>query len=183
MSPHSPDPSKRPPHPLAVSLIERLRGRDGLTVLEIGAGSGRNTRALTGAGFAVVGFDGQFADAALSTHALLHGTPATIDELLLRIANHLKPGAPLYATFGSTHDARYRMGEEIEPRVYAPLDGDERGVPHTFFDEPRLRALVGRHFHIESLTEVKVDDIAGTWAHKEQPLESAVHWFLIATKR
>jgi hypothetical protein len=184
MSPHSPDPAERPPHPLAVSLIERLRGRDGLSVLEIGAGSGRNTRALSAAGLYVFGgLNGPVADAAIATHALLHGTPATIGELLERIASGLRARAPLYATFGSTRDARYRTGEEIEPRVYAPLDGDERGVAHTFFDEVRLRALIDRHFHIESLAEVSVDDIAGTWAHQERPLEGAVHWFLVATKR
>ncbi len=184
MSPHSPDPAERPPHPLAVSLIERLRGRDGLTVLEIGAGSGRNTRALTAAGFTVIGFNGPTAPhAALSTHALLHGTTASIGELLKRISDGLSAEAPLFATFGSVNDARYGQGSQIESHVYAPADGDERGIAHAFFDEARLRALVGRYFHIESLREVGVDNIAGTWAHREWPLEGAIHWFLIAEKR
>ena len=73
MTSDSPEAVPRPPHPLALDLIERLRDRPGARVLEIGAGSGRNTRALIGAGLRVQAppDSGPYA-AALSTHALLH---------------------------------------------------------------------------------------------------------------
>ena len=78
-------------HPLAVRLVEHLRGGPEIRVLEFACGGGRNTRALRGAGLDVVtiddptaaspapfaGLPGDFA-AALSTHGLLHGTPAII---------------------------------------------------------------------------------------------------------
>ena len=184
MSPVSPDPVSRPPHPLALALIERLRERPGARVLEIGAGSGRNTRALAAAGFRVCELPaGQPCAAALSTHALLHGTPGLLTTELAEIARALEARAPFFGTFGSVHDARYGIGTRHEPHVYAALDGDEAGVAHVYFDEPRLRELLSSNFIVESMLEVGVDRIAGDWAHRRAPLHGAVHWFVIASVR
>ncbi len=183
MTSDSPEPTHRPPHPLALELIERLRARPGADVLEVGAGNGRNTRALVAAGFRVCSLpgDGPCA-AALTTHALLHGTPASIGLQLATIARALEPDASLFGTFGSTRDGRYGSGTLLEPYVYAPLEGDERDVAHAYFDQTRLRDLLS-HWRIESMREVPVDDVAGKWAHTTAPLRDAVHWFVIATKR
>ena len=179
-SPHAPH---RPPHPLALELIERLRGRPGARVLEIGAGSGRNTRALAAAGLAVQTLPATDCAGAISTHALLHGTRESLAAQLAQIARSLERDAPLYATFGSVRDARYGKGRALEPHVFAPLDGDEIGVPHAYFDEARLRALLAPYFTIESIYEAAVDEIAGSWAHPAAPLRNAVHWFVIASAR
>jgi len=193
MPPASPSgPGFRAPHPLAERLVARARNRAGIRVLEVGTGSGRNATALATAGIAFVSIGasasirplepaGSFA-AALATHALLHGTPATIRLRLLEIARVLEPGGLLYATFGSTRDARFGRGERIDAGTYAPADGDEAGVPHAFFDEPRLRALLGEAFAISVMEEVGVDDIAGKWAHANAPLRDAVHWFVEASR-
>jgi hypothetical protein len=183
MNSDSPETVPRPPHPLALDLIERLRDRPAARVLEIGPGSGRNTRALVATGLRVstAPDDGPFA-AALSTHALLHGTPASLRRGLAAIAAALEKGAPLYGTFGSTRDARYGAGTKLEAHVYATDDGDEAGVAHAYFDEARLRELLAVGFTIESLREVAVDDIAGTWAHQKAPLRGAVHWFVVARR-
>ncbi|MGB6987099.1 MAG: hypothetical protein WBD74_14095 [Candidatus Aquilonibacter sp.] len=184
MTPESPEAVHRPPHPLALELIERLRARPGAQILEIGAGSGRNTRALEAAGFRVYAPPaGGPCAAALTTHALLHGTPESLGRALATIADALEPAAPLFGTFGSTEDARYGIGTNLEPYVYAAEDGDERGVVHAYFDAARLRELLAPHFAIESMHEVKVDEIAGKWAHATTPLRGAVHWFVVATKR
>lgn len=180
MSPDSPERAVRPPHPLALELIERLRGRAGAAVLEVGAGSGRNTRALCDAGFSVVGLDdGVKAAAAISTHALLHGTPDSIAQLLAQIARRLEPDAPFFVTFGSVRDRRFGEGTRIAENVYAPDEGDERGVPHAFFDETSLRRLLEPQWRIESLREEPVDDVAGRWAHEQRPLHGAFHWFAV----
>ncbi len=180
MSPDSPQPDLRPPHPLALELIERLRNRPGAPVLEIGCGSGRNTRALEAAGFRVTGLEKEdIAAGALSTHTFLHGTPASIDELFARVAERLEPHAPFYVTFGSVRDARYGLGTRLEEHVYAPGTGDERGVPHTFFDEASLRSLAQRRWDVQSLREERVDDVAGKWAHERTPLHGAFHWFAV----
>lgn len=184
MPPDSPQPLPRPPHPLALELIDRLRDRAGAAVLEIGAGSGRNTRALRDAGFSVVVLDDDVTvAAALSTHALLHGTRASIAATLARIARRVEPHGALFITLGSMRDARYGRGTFIEERVYAPEDGDERGVPHAYFDEPGVRELLNHDWMLESLRETDVDAIAGSWAHQQAPLHDAVHWFVVATRR
>ena len=159
----------------------------GASVLEIGSGSRRNRDALEAAGFYVTAFEprpthGSTFDAALSTHGLLHGTHETIAAQLQDIAALLKTGAPLYATFASIADQRWGKGVRVAPDVYAAQTGDEAGVPHAFFDQARLSALLDEHFAIESIREVNVADIVGTWAHAEPP-RGSVHFFVIAVRR
>lgn len=187
MTPHLP---KNIPHPLALALIDRMRAYPNAAILEIGIGSGRNAAALSQAGL-VVHATRDYLDlrpekvlfrAAISTHALLHGTTEQIRTALQAIAARLVAGAPLCATFGSTRDARFGEGTRIDAYTFAPIDGDERGVTHTFFDEPRLRALLADNYDIESIEERNVDAIAGAWAHTTRPLRAAVHWFVIATR-
>jgi hypothetical protein len=182
------------PHPLAVRLVEHLRTGPAGRVLDFASGRGRNTEALRAAGFTVVavddhtagaaaplaGLSGPFA-AALSTHGLLHGTPATVGATLAGIAGLLAKGAPLYATFGSVRDARFGSGSRIDDFTYAPESGDERGVAHAFFDRVRLSELLGAHFAIRSLEEHDAGQSAARWAHTERPLSGAVHWFAVAT--
>ena len=184
------DSNLRRPHPLAVSLIERLRTQPGAAVIDFGAGSGRNTSALVAAGFNVCGVaDSETAaftaaheyDAAVSTHALLHGTNSTVVSMLQSLANGLRPHAPFFATFASKHDSRYGRGTRIENNVFAPGSGDEAGVAHVYFDEAGLRAVLEPHFVIEALEERNVDAIAGRWAHEQRP-EGSVHWFVYARR-
>src|SRR5579872_5509560 len=125
-------------HPLAISLIARLRAIPNARVLEIGAGTGRNTEALRAAGFEIdstaddkpIPAHENHSAGALATPALLHGTPGTVAASLSTIAHALKPGAPLHATFASTLDARFGHGRQISKHVYAAETGDEAGVPH-----------------------------------------------------
>lgn len=188
----------RPPHPLALRAIERLRDRlpGRVRVLDVATGSGRNAAALEQAGFDVVPVDdeaamrvsamrslhGAFAGA-VSSHGFLHGTAAEIAERLDALAAHLEPDAVLAATFGSTSDARFGSGTQIDPSTYAPSDGDERGVPHAFFTRSQICALLEPQYEIESIEERDVDEIAGKWAHREVPLSRAVHWFVFARRR
>ena len=164
-------------------------------MLDYCTGSGRNSAALRAAGFEVVGISDSAADdpeslspaigtfaATVSTHGLLHGTVAAIASRLAHIADRLEPGGLLYAAFGSVRDARYGTGQRIAAATFAPLDGDERGVAHTYFTRAELEALLGSHFDIEALDDRDVDAVAGTWAHGERPLSRAVHWFVIARR-
>lgn len=184
------------PHPLAAALIERLQSSPTSQVLDFGAGAGRNTTALRAAGFTVVALDDTTAasnapfqdvagpfDAAISTHGLLHGTAAIVGSNLEAIADRLNSQGLLFATFGSTRDARFGLGERLGDSTFAPADGDERGVPHTYFDRGGISALVERYFGLDSLEERGVDEVAGTWAHARSPLHGAVHWFAIAHKK
>ena len=176
----------RAAHPLARALIARVPG--GAPVFEIGHGSGRNHRALEAAGFEVLHFGADAAPAggaagALSTHALLHGSPAEIAAHLAEIARGLAIGAPFFATFGSQRDARFGEGTALGPTTFAPEDGDERGIAHSYYDEAELRDALQAHYAIEELREVEVDAIAGAWAHASAPLRGALHWFVVAHRR
>ncbi len=181
---------------MAERLIERLHGVTGSPILDFATGSGRNAEALRRAGFIVVAIaddaaacevslrnDEQRFAGALSTHGLLHGTPATVEARVRAIASCLASGGLLYATFGSTRDARFGRGKQIDDSTFAPTDGDERGVAHAYFDRERLLSILDRYFIVESLSEECVDDVAGSWAHRERPLDGAAHWFAIARKR
>ena len=185
------------PHPLAEGLIERLQPEPDGPILDFAAGSGRNGDALRRAGFAVVTVNDDAAAstaplagvgerrfaAIVSTHGLLHGTARAVGARLGPLADRLRAGGLLYATFGSVSDARFGRGRCLDDATYAPDEGDEAGVAHAYFDRARLQALLEPHFVVESLEERRVDSAAGTWAHSKRPLAGAVHWFAIARKR
>lgn len=193
-SPPEPSPIA-PPHPLALALAERLRAHPGVRVLDFCTGRGRNATALRSAGFDVVAVADGDADrddalpggepfaAAISTHGLLHGIPERIDARVAAIAARLEPGGLFFATFGSIADARFGRGTRLGPSTFAPDDGDERDVAHTYFTRAQLDRRLRRHFEIERMWEVEADAIAGSWAHARLPLHDAVHWFLVAHNR
>lgn len=176
------------PHPLTTRLLAEAGSR-AISVLEIGRGSGRNHKVIRESGAALTSIaagqrpdSGEAFDAVLSTHALLHGTPASIAAILESIYAWLKPEGRLYATFGSKRDSRYGVGTQISEHVFAPTTGDETGVSHVYWDAVEIRALL-KDFRIIEIEETQVDEIAGTWAHQEAPLLAAFHWFILAGKR
>lgn len=67
--------------------------------------------------------------------------------------------------------------------TFAADDGDEAGVPHTFFNAATLRAMLEDDWIVESLAEHAVDEIAGDWAHREKPLEGSAHFFGVLRTR
>lgn len=184
------------PHPLAQRLIERLQSHPHGRVLDFGSGSGRNAEALRRAGFAVIAIDDaavaaglQFADidgsfaAAISTHGMLHGSANAIAARVRTIAECLEHRGLFFATFGSVHDTRFGRGRQIDESTFAPTGGDERGIPHVYFDRCQLLETIEAHFDVDSLEHHGVDSIAGAWAHRQRPLNGAAHWFAIACKR
>ncbi len=174
---------------MAVALASSLP--QGAHILEVGAGSGRNTRVLRAAGMVVTSIENfgnppatlsrHAFDGALSTHALLHGTPSEIADVLEQIAAALKSGGLLFTTFGARKDARFGKDERLGPNTFVATTGDESGIAHSYFDGDEVRELLAR-FKIESLREVEVDQIVGRWAHAKNPLRNAVHWFATATR-
>jgi len=123
-------------------------------------------------------FSGGFA-AALSTNALLHGAPADIARILAAIRSRLRPGGLCYATFGSTRDPRFGRGRRIDAATFAPESGAEVGVPHAYFDERRLRDVLGG-FTIDEAREASAAATAGAWAHAPEEAAGIVHWFVKA---
>jgi hypothetical protein len=182
-----------PAHPLAELLAQRLARGD--RVLDFGSGKGRNGDALRESGLAVTSLGDADAstavalrslrerfDGIVATHALLHGSLQSVAERIDAIAHALVDGGLFFATFASTRDARYGSGERVAEETFAPKDGDEAGVPHVYYDEERLRAILTPYFRIESVDEQSADAIAGGWAHPTTPLHGAVHWLVRAVK-
>ena len=182
-------------HPLAERLIERARRHplDG-PVIEVGTGSGRNTRALVEAGipnltvpestpYTQLPGGRDTYGAALSTHAYLHGASDKLRAGIAELRRVLRPGAPAFITLGSLKDARYGLGIPFDERSFAPGDGDEVGIPHAYFDRDGVIELLFG-FEIESMEEVDVDEIVGRWAHAGGDAEvGRVHWFVVARRR
>ncbi len=179
-------------HPLAERLIAYAREHplDG-PVVEVGSGSGRNTRALVDARLPVVGVPDSTPytqlpggrdtyGAALSTHAYLHGASAKLRAGIAELRRVLLPGAPVFITLGSFKDARYGLGIPLDDRTFAPGEGDEAGIPHAYFDRDGvIELLLG--FAIASMEEVDVNEIVGRWAHgADEDVAGRVHWFVIA---
>jgi hypothetical protein len=180
-------------HPLAQRLVARAREHplDG-PVIEVGTGSGRNTRALVDARVPVLSVPDSTSytqlpgsreeyGAALSTHAYLHGTSAKLRAGIAELRRVLRPNASVFITLGSFKDARYGLGIPFDERSFAPGEGAELGIPHAYFDRDGVIELM-LGFTIESMDEVEVDDIAGRWAHADDEIAGRVHWFVTARR-
>jgi hypothetical protein len=180
-------------HPLALRLIENLHAAHATgPVLEIGNGSGRNTRALRAAGLNVIATDDAALytqlparrasiAAALSTHAYLHGTAPKLRAGIAELGRVMRTGAQAYLTLGSVEDVNYGFGEAIDELTFAPGDGPEAGIPHVYFDRDGVVQLL-RGLAIESLELVDVDAIVGRWAHADDEPPGKRHWFAVARK-
>ena len=181
-------------HPLAQRLIALAREHplDG-PVIEVGTGSGRNTRALVDARIPVLSVPDSTPytqlpgsreeyGAALSTHAYLHGTSAKLRAGIAELRRVLRPNAPVFVTLGSFKDARYGLGLPFDEFSFAPGEGPELGIPHAYLDHDGVvESMLG--FTIESMEEVDVDDIAGRWAHDgDDDIVGRVHWFVVARR-
>jgi hypothetical protein len=123
-------------------------------------------------------FTGPF-DGALSTHALLHGTPQSVSAALAAVRNRLVPNAPFFFTLGSKRDPRFGKGRRIADDTYAAESGSETGVAHGYFDEPAIRGLLVGYalLAIEERTAA-----AGSWAHSPDEAAAIVHWFVRARR-
>jgi hypothetical protein len=178
-------------HPLADRLVALAGERplDG-PVIEVGTGSGRNTRALVAAGIPVLSVPDSTPytqlpgtrenyGAALSTHAYLHGASDKVRLGMAELRRVLRAGAPALITLGSFRDARYGLGIPLDERSFAPGEGDEIGIPHAYFDRDGVVELL-QGYTIEAMEEVEVDEIVGRWAHAGDDVGGRVHWFVVA---
>jgi SAM-dependent methyltransferase len=121
-------------------------------------------------------------DAALSTHALLHGTPDRIGAIVAAVRERLAPGAPFFLTLGSKDDPRYGTGRRAGLDTFAPESGPEAGVPHAYFDAGGVRELM-RGFALERCEESSAAETAGSWAHSASEAATLRHWFVRARRQ
>jgi hypothetical protein len=125
-------------------------------------------------------FAGGFA-AALSTHALQHGSLGGVTAAIAAVRSRLGPGAPFFLTLGSKRDPRFSAGRRVDANVAVPLAGSEAGVAHVYLDEAEVYALLAG-FEIESAHEGGAAETAGRWAHTPAEAQTLVHWFVRARR-
>ncbi|MBC5798515.1 MAG: class I SAM-dependent methyltransferase [Candidatus Eremiobacteraeota bacterium] len=118
---------------------------------------------------------------ALSTHALLHGTPPTVASAVQAVRARLTTGGLFFVTLGSVRDQRFGRGTRVADGAFALTEGREAGVVHSFFDEAGVRALFGG-FELEEVREDSAATTVGTWAHERDQSRDIVHWFVRARR-
>jgi len=116
-------------------------------------------------------------DGALSTHALLHGSPAQISSALAATGGTLREGALFHLTLGSAKDPRYGRGAMLDDFTWAEETGPERGVAHAFFDVVAASALLAG-WNVLELDERSAAETAGLWTHSPAETATIVHWFV-----
>jgi len=198
-------------HPFAIELCERLQPRAHVLLLGIGSGRNVPPLLAAGFGIDAVDSDPGRAlasatcfaaqssvrvacapyagplpfahryDAALSTHALLHGTLQAIAAAVNAVRDGLLAGAPFFATLGSKNDSRFGADERVDDETFVPLRGAERGIAHTYVGADGARALFA-DFVVESLEEVSGGTGVGRWAHDDADASTIVHWYVRARR-
>jgi hypothetical protein len=123
---------------------------------------------------------GSFAGA-LTTHALLHGNPASVGAAVANVRERLESQAPFFMTLASKSDPRYGQGDRLDADTYAAPSGSEAGVPHVFFDLAGVRALLDG-FQFDALEERDASETAGAWAHAPHDAATLRHWFVWARR-
>jgi len=121
-------------------------------------------------------------DAAVSTHALLHGSPPQIAASLAAMGSGLRAGGLFHLTLGSTRDPRYASGLRLDDATWVAETGAEIGVPHAYFDEKAARTLLS-DWTILSLDERSAAETAGRWAHTSAETATMVHWLARLKRR
>lgn len=87
---------------------------------------------------------GQY-DLIMSIAAIHHGRKRQVSDLIKRIHNTLLPGGYFFTTLpdnGGTHWTIRKDHQEIEPGVRVPLNGPEKGLPHSSFTETEIKEML-----------------------------------------
>lgn len=91
-------------------------------------------------------------DVVISTQVIHHATLAGVQNTVNEILRVLKPGGQVFVSTTLFPPQRPNV-QEIEPGTYLPLEGSERGLPHHYFTEERLRQV----FHAFTNHRIFVD--------------------------
>lgn len=100
---------ERSAHPLTVELIDRLRHRPNVHVLEIGTGSGRNTAALLAAGLFVTSVDDDHERTAAARERFAGEPVRLVTSAYTQIAGHAQSFTAAISTHGLLHGSAHKI--------------------------------------------------------------------------
>ena len=93
-------------------------------------------------------FPDKYFDAVISLQVIHHNYHKKIQYCIGEIERVLKPDGLIFVTVSaSRYKQRATKFAMPKPRIYVPLDGDEKGLPHYIYNKPLLRKDFG-HFQI-----------------------------------
>lgn len=86
-------------------------------------------------------FEDDSFDAVISTQVIHHNFHDKVRSCISEIERVLKPQGMVFITVSAEGDNKKRASrsEKVAPQTYAPLDGDEKGLPHFIYTEQQLR--------------------------------------------
>lgn len=101
-------------------------------------------------------------DLIVSVSTIHHGTKDKVKRLIGDIYNALVVGGKVFITVPDVHAAiardEFKDQIELEPMTWAPTDGPEMGLAHSFYEKGELEALFSNFKNVE----VAIDEI-GRW--------------------
>jgi len=118
----------------------------------------------------------------VSWNAVHHNTLDNIQKAIDTIYRQLIPGGLFVASVMSTKADGYSKGQEIEPQTFVQDDGFEAGVPHHYFDEASLRALLAK-WELLSLAEQVVTYVERGENFLEYNPFDYTKWLILARKK
>ena len=121
---------------------------------------------------------GAFA-AAISTHGYCTERPRRSRREPDESPAALEPGGLLCADLRFGPRCALRQRPAASNRTFAPLDGDERGVAHTYFTRVQLEELSHPHYTIEACARKPASTTSPEHGRTASPARDAVHWFVV----
>lgn len=96
-----------------------------------------------------------FFDAIISTQVIHHSTIDKIRKLVKEIERVLKPIGLIFITVPKTKKTQRgaKKYRKIVPRTFTPLDGEEKGLPHFYFN----KKLIKKEFSNFNLKNIWID--------------------------
>ena len=101
-------------------------------------------------------------DLITSISTIHHGTKENIERLIGTIYDALVVGGRIFITLPDFQMAkdrnRFENHDTIAPMTFAPIDGPEKGLPHSFYLKSEIEALFSKFKNVE----ITIDEI-GRW--------------------
>lgn len=99
-----------------------------------------DTKIVCGSIYKRLPYEDNFFDAVISIQTLHHANIGDIQKAIREIERVLKPRGLVFVTVRKRIQKRKRLPfQELEPRVYIPIEGKEKGLIHYLFNKKLLR--------------------------------------------